>query len=53
MMESGASAFKWDVNYVTWKEFSKAIITQKGPIWEKSISADLLCGGLDFSSDFM
>ena len=53
MMESEASAFKWDVNYATWKEFSNAVITQKGPIWEKYTSADLLCGGLDFSHDFM
>ncbi|KAF8624188.1 hypothetical protein AX14_011811, partial [Amanita brunnescens Koide BX004] len=51
-MENGTSAFKWDVDYVAWKEFSDAMMTMKGPIWEKSLSADLLCGGLDFSCDF-
>jgi hypothetical protein len=53
-MEDGVTcAFKWDINYLTWKEFSNAMITQKGHIWEKCLLADLVCGGLNFSYDFM
>ena len=52
-LDSGQCLFKWDVNYFAWKDFSNAIITHEGQIWEKCISADLVCGGLDFSLDFM
>jgi hypothetical protein len=52
-MEANSGVFQWDVNYVTWREFSKAVIGKRGHIWDKIISAHLVCGGLDFSCDFM
>lgn len=52
-MEDGTGVFQWDVAYISWKDFFKAVIGQKGHIWDKIVSAHLVCGGLDFSCDFM
>ncbi|KAF8324810.1 hypothetical protein F5887DRAFT_1086014 [Amanita rubescens] len=53
VMERGIGVFQWEVNYVTWREYSKAIISSEGHTWDMCISAKLICGGLNFSSDFM
>jgi hypothetical protein len=44
---------KWEVIYLGWKEFSKGIISREGQVWDLLIQADLVIGGINFTSNFL
>jgi hypothetical protein len=43
----------WQVKFLSWKVFSKAVITQKGATWDLLNKADLLIGGVNFTNNFL
>ena len=43
----------WDVSYLSWKVFQKAVLSGKGVTWDSLMNADLVIGGMDFSIDFL
>jgi len=43
----------WQVKFLSWKVFSKAVITQKGATWNLLNKVNLLIGGVNFTNDFL
>lgn len=43
----------WKVTYVSWKDYTDAVLEGKGEMWNSFEKADLIIGGMDFSCDFM
>ena len=44
---------EWSVTYVTWDDYTKAVLKGTGEMWVSFEKADLIIGGMDFSCDFM
>ena len=43
----------WNLMYVSWDDYKKAILEGKGDMWKSFEDADLVFGGMDFSCDFL
>ena len=43
----------WDVKFLKWKVFSKAVIDQRGSTWDLLNKANLLLGGVNFTNNFL
>jgi hypothetical protein len=43
----------WEVTYVSWVDYKKALLEGGGELWESFEEADLVFGGMDFSCDFL
>ena len=43
----------WNLTYVSWQDFSHAILAMEGDLWTQMVKGDLVIGGMDFHSDFL
>jgi hypothetical protein len=50
MMEHEAH---WEVRFINWERFSKAVINQRGSDWDIISDAHLLIGGVNFTNTFL
>ena len=44
---------KWDVRFMSWIDFKEAVISREGRIWDILTTADLVIGGVNFTSFFL
>jgi hypothetical protein len=45
--------FNWNMQYMSWDDCKDGLLQGKGDKWEKLEQADLVFGGINFSSDFL
>lgn len=43
----------WELEYVGWEDFKRAILKGGGLLWERLQRCHLVVGGMDFTIDFM
>jgi len=43
----------WDVRFVSWDAFSRAVVDQEGSVWELMTHSHLLIGGVNFTNNFL
>jgi hypothetical protein len=44
---------QWEVTYVSWEDYTKAVLEAKDEMWISFEKADLIIGGMNFAIDFM
>jgi hypothetical protein len=44
---------QWNISYLGWDAFRRAVLSGQGQIWDEMMKGDLVIGGMDFSIDFM
>jgi len=44
---------KWDLTFLSWTDFKEAVISQAGMTWDILTTANLVIGGVDFTSFFL
>lgn len=44
---------RWEVKYLSWDDFRDATVLRKGSYWDRLKQADLIIGGINFTSNYM